>query len=533
MNNNMARELTPKAYKRLLKAFTPEQAKITVDKWIGDHRSKYSSTNQKLYMDGQVYKYNNNPYGEVSKRLRLAIFRKVNTIIGKQMSKAEQKRWNNRQKMMNVHVVEEYRRMASSKRLQAFYRSMIKADVNLGESALRQHANTAEVTNIRTPGLKGLLKIHRLEPIMRKAAEKAGAQKMQLDVTMLGTDAKGEQFDFKSRTRQYVIGNPDEVPEMMSKMITELQLLIEEKMLHKSNLTIKSVEKMTLHFSDYKPLAGAEYIPLPECIAKTRSCINIQNDDRFCFKYAVLCAVKKVYEKPHPEKPGAYKKFENQTEVKFGSLPFPMRIDAITQFEDLNDHKYVVNVYCLRDAEGKEKEMRSKFVDVMRISPVTSPQVVINLMYLESDGKGHYVFIKDFDKLMFGQHSKCKNRTHFCPTCLHCYKKGETLEAHREKGCYAKEGERFEMPKDGDSIKFNRMYNKEWSPFVVYLDFEAAPVPVDDFLGKKTVVKADHQVVSYCMHVVSRVPGINIDPVLYRGPNAVEDLLDNLKMLKR
>ena len=70
----MARELTPKTYKRLLKAFTPAEAKESVDKWITDHRKDYSSSNNKLYIDGRAYKYNNNPYGEVSKTLRLAIF---------------------------------------------------------------------------------------------------------------------------------------------------------------------------------------------------------------------------------------------------------------------------------------------------------------------------------------------------------------------------------------------------------------------------------------------------------------------------
>ena len=72
----MARELTPKAYKRLLKAFTPTEAKITVDKFIAENRNKYSNTNQKLYLDGTAYRYAYNPYGEVSKKLRLAIFKK-------------------------------------------------------------------------------------------------------------------------------------------------------------------------------------------------------------------------------------------------------------------------------------------------------------------------------------------------------------------------------------------------------------------------------------------------------------------------
>ena len=115
----------------------------------------------------------------------------------------------------------------------------------------------------------------------------------------------------------------------------------------------------------------------------------------------------------------------------------------------MNDHKFAINVFGLRDAEGKETEMRSKMVEILRISAVTNPQLVINLMYLEADSKGHYAFIKDFDKPMFGQHSKRKTRTHFCPSCLHCFAQGETLQEHREKGCYAKDGARYVMPVEG------------------------------------------------------------------------------------
>jgi len=60
--------------------------------------------------------------GPVSNKLRLGIFRKLNTIINKQMSKAVQKRARNRERMINDNVIEEYRRMQSTKRLQAFYK---------------------------------------------------------------------------------------------------------------------------------------------------------------------------------------------------------------------------------------------------------------------------------------------------------------------------------------------------------------------------------------------------------------------------
>ena len=146
-------ELTPKAYKRLLRAFTPAQAKTSVDKWIAEHRKDYSSTNKKLLIDGKFYKYDTG--GEVTKTLRLAIFKKLNTIIGKEMSKAEAKRWWNRQKMTD-DVVQDYRRIMSANRLQRFYRTQMKATVLQGESPLKIHANTIEITNITSKDFTGL-----------------------------------------------------------------------------------------------------------------------------------------------------------------------------------------------------------------------------------------------------------------------------------------------------------------------------------------------------------------------------------------
>ena len=75
------------------------------------------------------------------------------------------------------------------------------------------------------------------------------------------------------------------------------------------------------------------------------------------------------------------------------------------------------------------------------------------------------------------------------------------------------------------------MYNKEFQPFVMYLDFEAAPMPVSQCLNEepKTTRVANHEVVSFCLHVVSRVPGVSFQPFLYRGYNAVEVLFEQMK----
>ena len=241
------------------------------------------------------------------------------------------------------------------------------------------------------------------------------------------------------------------------------------------------------------------------------------------------------WNQPHPEPVAKSRHLVDQDKVKFDGLVMPMRLDDLDRFEEMNDNKYSVNVFGLRDAEGDEAAMRSKFVYPLRVTKLDKAEVHVNLLYLE-DGQGnaHYVLVKDFDKLMFGQYNKHREKKHFCHNCLHCFKKGETLETHKANGCYSVAGTRYDMPKPGTTSKFCHKYNKMRAPFVMYLDFEAAPMPVHQCLSEvqKSVKVANHEVVSFCLHVVSSVPGVSFEPVLYRGYNAVQVLFDHMKMLE-
>jgi len=99
------------------------------------------------------------------------------------------------------------------------------------------------------------------------------------------------------------------------------------------------------------------------------------------------------------------------------------------RFEEINEFRYSVNVFYFRDVEGKEGELRTKHMDVLRITKVRDAEAHINLLYLEHEGKAHYVLIKDFDRLMFGQRNTNRIKKHFCNYCLHCFRQGETQKS--------------------------------------------------------------------------------------------------------
>jgi hypothetical protein len=103
----------------------------------------------------------------------------------------------------------------------------------------------------------------------------------------------------------------------------------------------------------------------------SRSCINIKNTDDLCFKYAVLCIVHKVNEQIHPERVSKYKDLLNTTHVKFGDLPFPMPINKIDKFEQLNNNTISINVFDLQDWT-EENATRSKRVRPVRLTKIKS-----------------------------------------------------------------------------------------------------------------------------------------------------------------
>ena len=99
-------------------------------------------------------------------------------------------------------------------------------------------------------------------------------------------------------------------------------------------------------------------------------------------------------------------------------------------------------------------------------------------MKLEDGDDYHYVFIKDYDKLIGSQTNKKKAKMHHCFHCKHGFITKDLLDEHTEKGCMAVEGQRVEMPKfDPDKpdkffIQFKNDYKKLKAPFVIYADFE-------------------------------------------------------------
>lgn len=123
---------------------------------------------------------------------------------------------------------------------------------------------------------------------------------------------------------------------------------MEEFQERESGWTLKRIELLNVVINKYNPMRCGSYLPLPPPIIRKKACINIKNNDNQCLKWAVLCALAhlKGYTIHHVSNVNDYKKYENEFNLKFDGLEFPMDPLDVHKFEQLNDIS--INLYILK-----------------------------------------------------------------------------------------------------------------------------------------------------------------------------------------
>ena len=90
---------------------------------------------------------------------------------------------------------------------------------------------------------------------------------------------------------------------------------------------------------------------------------------------------------------------------------------------------------------------------------------VLNVLLISNEEKSHYVFIKDFNRLMYSK-TKHKDRKHFCMLCLQNFTAKEILNNHRERCLLINDTQAVKY--ETGTIKFRNFHNQKPVPFKVY-----------------------------------------------------------------
>ena len=139
-----------------------------------------------------------------------------------------------------------------------------------------------------------------------------------------------------------------------------------------------------------------------------------------------------------------------------------------------------------------------------------SNEQVLNVLLISNEEKSHYVFIKDFNRLMYSEvKTKNQHKKHFCMSCLQNFTTKEILNNHRERCLLINETQAVKY--ETGIIKFKNYGKQIPIPFKNYAYTECLLKIINISEGRYTNL--------YKKHIPSSI-GISI-------PNSILICIDN------
>ena len=169
-----------------------------------------------------------------------------------------------------------------------------------------------------------------------------------------------------------------------------------------------------LNNSRYEPLFGGTFFELPKKLNNSKKgLINLSNNDNKCFLW---CHVRHI--NPVSDHSARIKKEDKKIAdtLDYSNVSFPVSAKDCGIIEDKKDQ----NVFSYED----------KIVCPVYITEKEFDNCMNILMIHEGD-KFHYVYIKDFNSLMYNR-TKHKEKKWFCLRCLMHFSSENVLNKHRE-----------------------------------------------------------------------------------------------------
>ena len=93
----------------------------------------------------------------------------------------------------------------------------------------------------------------------------------------------------------------------------------------------------------------------------------------------------------------------------------------------------------------------------------------MDLLLISNNFVSHYVYIKDFSRLMFNK-TKNKNKKYLCKSCLQCFSSKKVLIQQKED-CQTINGKQ-NVKLEKESVSFKNYSRQIPVPFKIYADFE-------------------------------------------------------------
>ncbi|CAH0625732.1 unnamed protein product [Chrysodeixis includens] len=274
--------------------------------------------------------------------------------------------------------------------------------------------------------------------------------------------------------------------------------------LHNSHLEI--------NINKYQPLSGSKFLDLPKFIKSKKACLNIQNNDDYCFLWCIVAALYPVAR--HSHRVTSYPHFRDVLNI--GGIAFPISFSDINIFER-NNPAIQIYIYGLRNGKTITGPL-------YRPTKLKKGSKTIHLLFLENDNSSHFCLIKDLPRLVKSQITKHHSKLYFCETCLLFFPDQEKYNKHLCGGVVTV------LPNKGSVIQFKNYQRKQDVPFVIYADFETLLEQVSNHEHDtaNTLSLQRHVPTAFAYNIVSSMDDNFNEFKTYRGIDCVSKFIDFL-----
>ena len=240
-----------------------------------------------------------------------------------------------------------------------------------------------------------------------------------------------------------------------------------------SGWIIDKIDNIWINMSNYDPLVGRSYIPLPpELNNSMKGLINLKNKDIECFKW---CHVRFI----NPQSRNSDR--INKKDKKIAETLDYRGINFSTKARDYEIVKERFNIDV--NFFGYENIFFPLYV------PKKSNEQVLNVLLISNEEKSRYVFIKDLNRLMYSK-TKNKDRKYFCMSCLQNFSTKEILNKHKEQCLLINDTQTIKY--ETGKIKFKNFDKQIPIPFKIYADTECLLKRIDIKEGKYAKLYQKH-----------------------------------------
>ena len=218
---------------------------------------------------------------------------------------------------------------------------------------------------------------------------------------------------------------------------------------------------MDVDFHRLNLTRGLSYLPLPKWLADKKAIINQCNEDRECFKRAIIAESRWEEIDSHPEGISKLKRFE--ADFDWSGVGFPVSFRDIKGFESRN--QILINILAVEDRQIYICRKGGNY------------ERLINLMLITESNRKHCVAIQSLSRLLSSQNTKHNGKEHFCMNCLQGFWEESSRNEHIGY-CKDNESVRIEIPQKNPIVQYSDGQFQFKVPFIMYADFESILEPI-------------------------------------------------------